>query len=281
MKNVFSHGLPFRPILKDNILALKKRIKDNKASLLIIDGGVGQGKTTLGVHVGDAYQGSDINLKYQYAMGGEQFQEKLQICENKKHPVLIYDEAGDFSKRGALTNFNKRLNRVFETFRVFKILIIVILPNFSVLDEHLFNLKIPRILLNVTNRKRYGHFRAYSLYRMHYIKHKMNNKKVVIKETAYSMVTPNFHGEFKDLSPERSKELEKISKEGKKDIISENILESKGLYSIPQLVKKVGRSHIWVRAKLKEMKIKHVQIYKKKKYYEGDCIEQLLDFIKK
>lgn len=280
-RKLFSHGLPFDPTLKLNIIALKDRIKDNKASLLVIDGGVGQGKTTLAVHIADEYQGSPINLNYQYAMGGDMFQEKLQICENLGLIVLIYDEAGDFSKRGALTSFNKRLNRIFETFRAFKILIIIVLPNFNVLDEHLFDLKIPRLLVNVTNRKKYGNFRAYSLYRMHYIRHKMRDKRLVIKEMAYTKVYSNFKGQFLDLSPERSNELEKISTSGKKNIISEGILESRGLQSIHQLARKVHRSHIWIRAKIKKLKFKHVQIYKKRKYYEGAIIEQLLDEVKK
>ena len=35
--------------------------------------------------------------------------------------VIVYDEAGDFNRRGALTKSNAQLNRAFEACRAFKI----------------------------------------------------------------------------------------------------------------------------------------------------------------
>lgn len=273
---LYKHGLPFSKGLDANLDALKDRIEKNKAVLIVLDGGVGEGKTTLGVQVADYIQGRHIDFKTQYAIGGDEFQEKLQICHNLGYNVVIYDEAGDFSKRGALTAFNKRLNRTFDTYRAYRVIVVLILPNFNVLDDHLFNLKIPRMLLNCYNRNsKYGNYRGYSLYRMHYIRHRMNDRKLVIKEYAYAMVQPNFRGNYLDLSHDRSREMDRISTAGKKEILSENILESKGLISQTALTKKLNRSIAWVRMKIRQLKIKPVQTYKQRKYYDGSTLELL------
>ena len=278
---LYKHGLPFSESLAPNLDNIMKRIDNKKASLIIIDGGVGEGKTTLAVECADYVQGHHINFKNQYAMGGGAFQEKLELCHTLKLKVVIYDEAGDFSKRGALTSFNKRLNRIFDTYRAYRILIILILPCFNVLDNHLFDLKIPRLLLNCYNRNNYsGNYRAFSLYGMHYVKFRMKNPKLVIKEWAYNQVNPNFRGHYLDISPERSTQLDLISQDGKKKILTESILESQGLICITTIQKKLNRSSAWVRDKLKKLKLKPIKTYKKRKYYESSIIEILREEIK-
>lgn len=271
----YSHGLPFDKTLAVSIDALRDRIERKKSAMIIIDGGLGEGKTTLAVHIADYYNNREISFKDQYSMGGDKFQEQLYICHEKGLPVIIYDESGDFSKRGALTKFNQRLNRVFETFRAFKILVILVLPNFNVLENQLLENKVPRMLINCHSRnRRQGNYRVYSLYRMHYIKHKMT--KLVVKEYAYTQVTPNFRGHYLDLDPERSQELDRIGSQGKLEIITENVLEAKGLISIQGLCKRLQRSDIWIRGKLKKLKIKEQVIHKRRKYYDA----LVLDFLR-
>ena len=275
-KYLYSNGLPFSSGLDKNLDALRDRIETNKASLLIIDGGVGEGKTTLAVHCAEYFQKSKLNFSEQLAMGGVQFQEKLEICHIKKHPVLIYDEAGDFNSRSALTKFNQRLNRIFETYRTFKILIILTLPNFSKLDNSLFDNKIPRLLLHVHGRtKKEGNYAGYSLYRMHYIKEKM--RKYTVPSMAYGKTTPNFRGHFKDLTPERSRELDIFTTKGKENILSDNILKAQGLIYTKEISMKLQRTDRWVRNKLKELKIEPARIYKKKKYYHKEILDLLRD----
>jgi len=287
-KYFYEHGLPFSTKLASNIDNLMLRIKNKKASLLVIDGGVGEGKTTLGIHVSDYAMGGykkvaenkwektkiETDFKKQYAMGGDQFQEKLQICYETKTITVIYDEAGDFNRRGALTQFNQRLNRIFETYRAFKILVIIILPSFNVLENSLFDLKVPRLLINCYGRNnKQGNFRAYSLYRMHYIKHKMT--KLVVKEYAYSQVVPNFRGHYLDVEAYRSAELDKISTAGKLNIVSENVLKSRGLISLKEMGSKLCRSERWVRANLTKLKIKHQTTHKRRNYYDITALEFL------
>jgi hypothetical protein len=291
MKRFFyDHGLPFSTKVAENIDSLLLRIKKKKASMIIIDGGVGEGKTTLGVHIADYVQGKyikdakgklrwkntgkDISFKTQYAIGGDQFQEKLQISYEKKLAVVIYDEAGDFNTRGALTAFNQRLNRIFQTYRAFKILVIIILPNFKVLDNNLFDLKVPRLLFNCYNRDEYqGNFRAYSLYRMHYVRAKM--EKLVVKEYGYSQIAPNFRGHYLDLEPKRSKEMDELSTKGKLDIVSDNVLQSKGLISKKNMASKLCRTERWITAKLNKLKIKPQTTHKKRNYYDAAALEFL------
>jgi hypothetical protein len=290
----FKNGLPFDTTLAENIECQLKRIESKKASCIIIDGSMGEGKTTLAIHIADfingAYDkcyegvyksnGNYTNLKTQYAMGGEEFLEKLQICYNNNLKVCIYDESGDYSKRAFWSDFNKRLNRVFETYRAFKIVIILVMPNFSTLDKHLLNNAVPRFLVNCYKRGlRYGTYRVYALYRMYYIAHKMD--KLIVKQHAYSQVTPNFYGQFYDLEPDRSKILDDISKEGKLNIVTKNILDSQGLISLPEMTRKLRKSRSTLFLAIKKLKLEPKVIHKKIRYYERDAIYQLEELLTK
>jgi len=108
------------PLLCKNIDTQIKRVKNKMASLIIIDGGVGSGKTHSGVSIADYINITEIDLKNQVGLGGEDFEKKLKWCVENNKKVILYDEAGDFSRRGAITGFNKRLNRIFETYRTFE-----------------------------------------------------------------------------------------------------------------------------------------------------------------
>jgi hypothetical protein len=272
---MYKHGKPFSRPLDKSILALRKRIEHKKASMMVIDGAVGDGKTTLAVHCAEEYQGHSLDMEKQYAMGGTQFQEKLVMCHDAKLSVIIYDEAGDFNTRGALTDFNKMLNRVFDTYRAFRILVIIVLPSFHVLDNPLFDKRIPRLLVHVTNRTKSGHFKVYSLYRMYYLRDKL--KKYTVPSYAYSGTQPNYRGHFLDLSPFKSDELERVSMEGKLSIVNDNILRARGLISYKDICKKVQRSMPWVKRKISELKIKEEKTYKRMKYFNKDIVNVLID----
>lgn len=271
---LYDSGLPFNGELKKSIISLRERVETNKASLIIVDGGVGEGKTTLAVEIADEYAGRPLNFKDQMGYGGEKFQEKLRICIDKGLIVVIYDEAGDFSRRGALTKFNRMLNRLFETYRGFQVLVILCLPNFAVLDKTLFENKIPRLLIHCHGRNNnYGSYSAYSLYRMFWLIKKM--KDLTVSPQAYTMVTPNYRGNFLDLFPERSKELDLISTTEKEQILTNNVLEHEGLLTIKEIGKELNRSTRWVRMQFKELNIQSVREYKRAKYYDNSVLEVL------
>jgi hypothetical protein len=275
---LYKNGLPFCSTLARNLDLQKSRVDGKKASLIIVDGGVGEGKTTLAVHVANYLHRGDIVLKEQLALGGKDFLVKLRICYTMKYIVIIYDEAGDFNRRGALTRFNAMLNRTFETYRGFKIIVVLVLPNFGVLDNDIFDKKIPRLLLNCYDRgKNYGNYRGYSLYRMMYIRDKM--KKLIVKPLAYSFTSPNFYGHFLNLGPERETELDKISTAGKIKELKSAEVKIEGLVCYSEMSQKLACSISKVQSNLRELKIKPVKYVDRKAYYEGGVIDQLADYM--
>ena len=293
MRNTYKYGLPFSEKVGENVDDLIQRIDNRKASLLICDGLMGEGKTTLAIELAQYialkregvihkvkdgeikfYDNFKVDLDKQLAMGGEDFQEKLEICKDCKLHVVVYDEAGDFSKKRAITQFNQKLMRVFQTFRAFKILVILCLPSFDILESDLFKQGVPRILFNCHDRGEFeGSIRGYGLEEMFYLKHYM--KKEVVPFKAYSKVKPNFRGHFKDLPLKISNKLDEVSTNAKELTLSKNILKNRGLLNYGELAQRVGRSLFWVRRTLKELNIPPTTKYQQKNYYETSIITTL------
>jgi len=274
----YSNGLPFSMGLDINLDDIKLRVEKNKAALIVIDGGVGEGKTTLAVECAEYISGVELIFRHQLAMGGSDFAKKLKICFNKGYLVVLYDEAGDFNKRGALTRFNAMLNRIFETYRAFKILVILVLPSFAVLDNSLFDKQIPRLLLHCDDRSdTYGNYKGYSLYRMFYLRERM--KKLTVKPFAYGLVDPNFRGHFLDLEPARSKELDKFTITGKLDILDSGEISFDGMLSYYELSDKLEMSVSWIKKKMMLLEIREDKTYKNKKYFDQSVLDVLVEVV--
>lgn len=293
-KFYYSHGLPFTTFLVSNLENIRRRIEENKAAMILVDGGVGEGKTTLCVHMADFLQGAytrqgekwikdkskQIDLEKQIGMGGEQFVLKLKLCYREKLAVVIYDEAGDFDKRGALSRFNALINRVFDTFRTFHVIVIAALPCFAVLDEPIFTKKIPRMLINCRGRtKLSGEFYGYSLYRMQYIKHKM--KKLIVRSRAYYQTSPNFKGHFLDLEPDRSATLDRLSTAGKMSILEGAEVSAGDYLTVRDIAEKVGRSIISIQKYLKELQVRPDMIRANTHYYKGPIVDIIANHVAK
>lgn len=289
---LYGHGLPFSLELAKNLDSQISRVSfENKASLILYDGGIGEGKTTLMVHSADylmgAYEPQEdgsyiyndeklISFQDQLAMGGKAFSQKIRVCHIKKLVVVIYDEAGDFSRRGALTRLNALINRIFETYRGFKIVVLLGLPSARSLDGSLLDKCIIRMSIHCLNRNvQYGNFRAYSLYRLHYIIHKMT--KLVIKSKAYDFTSPNFRGHFLDLMPKRSLKLDNFSTKGKFSMMEEGEIQFEGLVSYQDISRKLNRSIVWVKKKIAKFKIKEKRYYKRRKYFKAEVLDHLAD----
>lgn len=278
---LYKCGLPFSERLNDNIKDLIKRIDGKKASLIIIDGGIGEGKTTLGTEIVDeinkqrGLDKTDLskNCK-QIAMGGEDFRDKMEYCAKNKIPAVVYDEAGDFNKRGVLTGFNAMMNRIFETYRAFRILVVLCLPNFNVLDNSLFDKNIPRLLLHCYARNdKQGNFKAYSIWRMHYLRHNM--KKAVVKTQAFNFVDCNFFGHFLDLTPDRSKLLEKLSTGAKFESIKKSGLKYNNLISTREISKRLNKSLKSIYCLMQNKDIKPSKKISGKNYFDKSVLEEL------
>jgi len=272
---------PFEPfdLVETNIdkAIIRKNLK--KPVLPIIDGGLSTGKTTLAILLMDMINVKhglpivDLDNPIQYAMGGEDFIRKLKQCYEHRLPVITYDEAGDFSRKGALTKFNKTLNRVFETFRAYQIIVIMVLPNFSKLSRDIFDNKIPSFLIHLKERKEcYGVAHFYENKSMFYIMHNM--KSDIFPEASYSKVYPNFKIRFRDLSPERSKQLDKLSTLGKREFLEMAEIKLHGLLSYDDIAMSLHKSKIWVKKKVSIMNIKPQIIYKKVKYFSNDVVSK-------
>lgn len=274
-----SSGLPFLKPLDTNIQELQERVNRKKASLIIIDGGIGEGKTTLVTHVLD-YINSLNGLPLidlggeQLAMGGSDFMNKIRICYDKKMPCIGYDEAGDFSKRGSLTAFNAMLNRTFDTFRAFKCIVVLALPNFNVLDNSLMDKNIPRFLLHLEDRtNNQGNYDCFSLYRMCLLKARINKYK--IKNYAFAKIHPNFKGHFLDLCPERSAQLDEICTKNKLSISQKNQMKLEGLMSIVDMSNKFSNTTRTINNWIKDLKLKPTSVIGGKNYYNQICVQRI------
>jgi len=288
--NLYKHGLPFSEVLGWNLKDLDDRVHGKKASLIIIDGGVGEGKTTLIVecldyinslhgHLVITIEGEKRECGPQLAMGGSDFLKKLTVCHELKLVCIGYDEAGDFSKRGSLTGFNAMLNRTFETFRGYKILVILGLPCFNILDNNLFDNQIPRMLLHCSGRtNQSGNFDAFGLDEMNWIRYWMA-KWPKHKTKAYGMVIPNFRGHFLDISAKRSRELDRVSTRSKLAILKKSSVKIEGLLSYPEMATKLDRSVQWVRNAIKNLNIKHSRVVDKARYFEPEVLNQLSEHL--
>ena len=279
-KLLYDNGLPFSQMLADNLDDLIKRVEINKASLIIIDGGVGEGKTTMLVHVEDYIQKEEIEVDgCQMAMGGIEFLKKIRECYEQKKSCVGYDEAGDFSKRGSLTQFNAMLNRTFETFRAFKCIVILCLPCFNVLDAQLFDNQIPRMLIHLHSRTAIdGSFSVYGLDEMNWLRVWMD-KYPKHRAKAYGIVTPNFRGHFKNLSEERCRKLDAVSTKSKLQILRKSEVKIEGLVNYEELATKMNRSTHWVMNSFKTLKIKPARTINRMKYFDGDVINILTDHL--
>jgi hypothetical protein len=279
------NGLPITDPLPKCCKAWYDRVfRKNKASLIIVDGFVGEGKTTLGVHLADAinkiagFEG--IVFDEQLAMGGEDFIDKFSCCVEKKLPVVVYDEAGDFNRRGSLTKFNANLNRVFQTYRSSKVVVILVLPDVSVLDSDLFKNGIVRALVHVWGRKDdFGRFKIFLGRTVYYILKQFKNPKVVVKSDIFNFYYAWTEGFFKDLTPERSRELDLYSTKNKQLLINKARVDMSGLMSYSVVADKVGRSVNWVKQKISSQGINAVKVFNRMKYFSPDVVNTLLDLI--
>jgi hypothetical protein len=275
-----STGLPFNSYASQSIDKVVSRIKSNLPGLLIIDGVSGKGKTTLAWHTTEYAQNRFVEPELQYGMGNTDFMKKFKLSVINGMLVVIYDESGDADKRNHYTDLNKALLRLFDIYRTFKILVILVLPLFERLDNDLFDKGLPRLLFHVENRNtNYGTVAVYGLYRMLHLKKEMakvkTDKYLISKQQAYQRVRPNYRFRFKNLPPDREKELDKISTSGKMKEFHELDIANRGLMAYSDIADKLGRSEDWVKRTVAKMKLKEEEIFKRKKYFSKKVYERL------
>jgi hypothetical protein len=253
-KYFFSYGLPFSEIVRNNLNDWIERVNSDLPVLIAIDGGLGQGKTRLAIEIADYINeklggGPHIDFKTQYGMGGEEFKKRFRDCIDKNKRVALYDEAGDFTKRGAMTKFNRELVSFFETFRIFKIIVVCVLPLFMILDQGVYNGAIVRGLFHCHGRTpHYGNIKAYDLDSMFYMLSMIQRKKVYNPFKVYNdaVVRPNFHAH-----------------------------DTRGLMNITDMSKELKVTTSCISARLKKMKLTPTMKDGKSKYFEKQIIDRL------
>lgn len=267
---------PDKEWLQRSVDGFYNRVVKNKATVIVVDGDVGEGKTTLAVSLADMIQGSEIDLTLQLALGGEDFQEKLLECHEKKKHVLIYDEAGDFSRKSAISKFNRDMVRTFEMYRGFKILVILCLPRFYVLDKYIFELNVIRGIIHVHSRSATrGSFTCYSMTQAMYIRDWAT--KLIVPQTCYKYGVPLGRGTFTNISEERSKQLDKISTDAKKKALGD-IVKKRDKVTVKEIAEEFGMSERWVRDKISILKnTERVQYLKvgNQHYYDKGILERI------
>jgi hypothetical protein len=257
-----------------DLLRQAKRISENKASLIVIDGGLGSGKTTLAIEIADYLSRSPIDLTKQLSLGGEDFQTKMKECVDAQLRVLVYDEAGDFSKKATMTKFSRNLTRVFDTFRTFQMIIIIILPDALKLDTHIVSSKVARMIIHCEERSAQGgRYKVFSLSDYYWLSY--HSKKNIIKPAVYKQQYPVYEEAFTTLHPERQKALDIISQNSKMNMLNEKALEAQGLLSVTQMSAMLGIARPTVLTKLCKLKIKNVTSIKQVKYYDELALNML------
>lgn len=285
---LYNHGLPFDKTLGENLKEQRDmRIGISKPSLIIIDGPQGEGKTTLAVQCADFLNELsdlpkiDLSIKHhpQIALGGKEFTKNFTQCKKEGLPVIVYDEAGDFSRRGAVSGFNARLIRRFETFRSSNIIVILCLPNFGILDQHIFDLQIVRAVLHLKDRgKNYGNYYAYNGVESGWIRYWIDKLPRPLRYQAYSKCSWSFAGQFKNLPKERAEQLARLSDFGKdrEDMNAE--IKFLGLWSYRDLATRLSMSVVWTKKAIAELKISDERTIKKVKYFKNEVLDVLMEY---
>ena len=270
----YNNGLKWnRDYFTENIDEQVIRTKNNHPSVIVLDGLYGQGKTTLGVEMGDYISKEHYNTTFdidkQLGKGINDFLESINWCIANNKNVCIFDEAGEFSKKGTMTRLNKLLNRVFEVFRATKIVLIICVPSIQDLDDSQLKKGLVRFLVNCYGRttQPFSKLRVYDIERIFYIKHYM--KKEVVPAKAYSKVRPNFHGYFKDLDANVREDLRILDLKDKKGILKDKYFEAKGLIPVEIIVQETVFAYNTVMNKLREFKAPHETHGTKNFYFKG------------
>lgn len=292
-KNLYDNGTPFdKPdMIQINLVGESiPFLKDKQPVVIVLIGGQSTGKTTLAVHLADIFNNyfqqpiMDLKIKNntQYSQGGKEFLNKLPKCAEEGKPVHIWDESGKYSRKNSLSEFNKNMDEAMDVVRVYKTALILVRHDIHKIPKELIDHEIIGILIRCKKRKPGSGYVEAEVYDFEQINQIIYNlKNAVASQYIFNKrVFPNFHFRFKDLSTERSEQLDRLSTEKKKDMWLQKDVKSQGLLTAQELSYEIDRSVIWIKQKIKELNIKPEIILKKKFYYNQEVIPKIKKLIK-
>jgi hypothetical protein len=205
-------------------------------------------------------------------MGHKQFTLGLDEAKDKDYKAIIYDEAGDFDKASYMSQVNKLINRVFDTFRSTNVIIILVLPSFFRLPDSLYEKGLPRILFHVQDRTTYGRFYVYDMYTQATMRDWAKKQGIGYRMKLYQYIERNFDGKFTDLSPERSKELSDYCDRHKKGIRRDTAVNLSGLKDFAALAVEFGVSIHTMRNRVSLLGLKPSYSYRNKAYFDDNAV---------
>lgn len=291
--NLYENGTPFKDtIYLDKFLQDAINEVDHKKPVVIVLGGPqSSAKTTLSIHLADRVNiliGKEIlDLKSpdlpQYSQGSKNFMRKLNEARKLGHKIIIWDEtAADYRRKRAISSINKILDEAMDMIRQFKMIVILVYHDFAEIPNELIKKKVITCLFQNQDRdikKNYVISKIYNYGKMCIIKH--NFLKTIIPEYAFSNIDPNFILQFKDLSQERSKQLEILSSNIKYKIFEKTEIALQGYLSQQDISEKLQKSKVWVRKQLKKLKIEPERTFNKVNYYSSHILERIRSQIRR
>ena len=131
----------------------KQRIENNKNANYFISGETGSGKSWSCLRIAEELQ-PDFNVKKQVVFGCLEFLELLN-SNIKPGSVIIWEEAGvDLYNREFATKMNRFINKVFQTFRLKNLIVLMNSPSWDFVDvgiRRLFHAKFVTLGIDFKN----------------------------------------------------------------------------------------------------------------------------------
>lgn len=165
---LYDNGYSYTDPLPEWIERAGSLVREKKASIILVDGELGNGKSTLAVNMArqldPGFKATEESYRLRYTMGGRQFRDGFIRAFEGGAKVIVFDESGaDYTSRGALSALNSQLNRVFQMSRQFGLVIFLVLPNIVLLDRQLFRIGAHRFTVHVHSSKanKYNSFRVF------------------------------------------------------------------------------------------------------------------------
>jgi hypothetical protein len=285
---LYNNGKPFTGYISNNLEVWRDRIAHNKPAGCIICSPPGRGKTTLACWITREYLNDytipveEICEKY-IGNGFKDTLTKLDKGYTNGQKLIIYDEAGDVSKRRSLSQINYEILQVLNKVRGLNMFIIMIMQDFSLLDGAILTTEVFRGGFYINERfDTYADYKAYSLNGLGKVRMQMGDslKNNLFKNKAFDIVTPNYNGHFKNLPEEESKYLHTFSVTAKIKSFREMLDKQDGLMTQKEIISELGIVYSTFSYKAKSLGIKPVKKRGRNIYYDVDALEKIREVIR-